>query len=279
MPIIVCIECYATFREMEELQRHEKTCKPPSKRKVWRQSTVSEEQNHREELEIVAARTWKRKGNNQLVTETVCEECGLTITGVLNLQKHMSMNHSVRCEQCGLRTAGKAKQKIHMDKYHSNEEQCCEICGEKVTKSTLKVHRKIHERTCELCSRTLNSKNTKKKHIYFVHGIGDDINVTCENCGKNFKGKRGLKYHERLVHKRIRNAVCDLCGEAFPINSALKKHKKAVHEKLKPFKCEVCDFCCAAHPNLNLHRGRQHNLPKMKIEEYRLMNGRSKDIV
>lgn len=75
--------------------------------------------------------------------------------------------------------------------------------------------------------------------------------LTCEECGKTLKGKKGLKHHIRLRHRgeNLHNLMmCHICSQTYRTSSDLTFHLYRVHEQPLPegfhvFRCSKCDYC------------------------------------
>jgi hypothetical protein len=50
--------------------------------------------------------------------------------------------------------------------------------------------------------------------------------TTCEQCGKTFKGERGLSVHLTTMHKVDRSVVCELCNRRYESPYRLNRHQE-----------------------------------------------------
>ena len=62
---------------------------------------------------------------------------------------------------------------------------------------------------CDKCEENFTSKGRLSKHRQCHHS---DQSYTCEECGKVFPSKPGLKSHERKVHQKEPSGLCAECG-------------------------------------------------------------------
>ena len=47
---------------------------------------------------------------------------------------------------------------------------------------------------------------------------------TCENCGKIFRYKKGLKRHQEVIHEGLRPYKCETCGKDFGEKRQYQQH-------------------------------------------------------
>lgn len=59
--------------------------------------------------------------------------------------------------------------------------------------------------------------------------FSNDNNFKCLDCGKIYKYKRGLKYHQRLHCGKNPQFQCNLCSKQFYQPGNLKRHMFLVH--------------------------------------------------
>ena len=71
------------------------------------------------------------------------------------------------------------------------------------------------------------------------------------------------EYFYRMTHDPRKQHKCDRCEKSFMRPVDLRKHISQVHDKLKPFYCENCQFKSGTVSNLNIHRMKSHQSPKL----------------
>ena len=81
--------------------------------------------------------------------------------------------------------------------------------------------------------------------------------------GPEVKTNAVREYFYRMTHDPRKQHKCDRCEKSFMRPVDLRKHISQVHDKLKPFYCESCQFRSGTVSNLNIHRMKSHNSPKL----------------
>ena len=102
------------------------------------------------------------------------------------------------------------------------------------------------QKECPECS--INVINLKD-HLKIQHK--HDEQQICSDCGKEFKNKKYLRNHERIVHTQ--KLQCNIC--AIEVKD-LKSHMNSVHNKgdLRQHKCDQCEKMFKSKKNLNTHK-------------------------
>ena len=152
-----------------------------------------------------------------------------------------------------------------------NEGQKEKLCSSSEKASTEFDHssNNVGPHKCDICHKTIISKEMKMD-MKKVHHMGKDVTlVTCHNCNKkimstlfncascskSFSHKGSLKMHIKRyhssdgikcdsvdpnlkisVHKTDKNHKCDSCGKSFSLEDTLKTHINRVHEGVKTIK-------------------------------------------
>jgi len=144
----------------------------------------------------------------------------------------------------------------HQIKEHTNEEvavaaNCyrrqqhfkCLICSQSIYgKQCLLKHMKRHvvysykPFACEQCPKTFYSIGMLHAHRIWH---SEQRLFWCATCGKRFKTKYTLKWHDLSVHKNERPFLCPSCGQQFKRLSDLIVHKRK-HTGERPFTCPIC---------------------------------------
>jgi hypothetical protein len=101
-------------------------------------------------------------------------------------------------------------------------------------------------------SKPESSRSVRRKR---VRGSGHPREqFQCPYCDKVSSENSNLKAHMRL-HTGEKPYICqkDSCGKAFRWKSSLSYHQKAVHSNLRPYACQSCDKRFLEARKLQLH--------------------------
>ena len=71
-------------------------------------------------------------------------------------------------------------------------------------------------------------KSTFKSTGIKVNEVKRSFN--CSICNKDFKQKKGLKYHIDTAHEGKKSHMCNICNSKFTTEQSMKNHKSSVHE-------------------------------------------------
>ena len=102
-----------------------------------------------------------------------------------------------------------------------------------------------------------------KYHDKVVHQKIKDYK--CEICPKTFGNSHNLNRHVESVHGK-KQIPCKLCSKTFKMESYLDIHMKIIHEP-KLVKCEQCEKEFYAQRYLNIHRSTNHGENVKKVEK------------
>ena len=202
---------------------------------------------------------WKKVS---YVPET-CHICGKVITLLGKMKVHLKdheleLKGRIRCKICN-----KDFLKGDIENHHKTcqrDPHICNICGKKcVNQSTLDYHiKKWHERQegnikCEECGKGFFTYSALK-----VHKKAHQEKVPCPECGALV---RRLELHMKTTHTPDdqKKHQCQDCGKGFIDKSGLKEHRMNVHLKLRPYKCRYgCEFAYNDKGNRNCHERKKH---------------------
>lgn len=232
-----------------------------------------------------------------------CDKCDKEFTSRSGLFNHCKIVHDqkchYKCNECDMMFLYKPHYDGHMNSHKLKKPFTCSDCNRPFSyKTSLNQHRKVckgenfqndadgnkkiekQKYLCDICGDELSTAKSLKTHHDFVHCAVDKL--SCEQCGKTFKGKYNLRRHEKLVHvepvamhvcnicnqtfsrpevlrqhiqrhKKEYIAQCSSCGKGFYSNYKLKEHERS-HTGEKPFSCEICgNYKCSTKSNLLKH--------------------------
>lgn len=127
----------------------------------------------------------------------------------------------------------------------------------KVT-SDKSVRREELQHTCEVCGKSLSSASNLRVHQRLHSG---ELPFRCDQCGRGFAQQGSLAAHARR-HSGERPFCCATCPAAFAERTHLRRHA-SVHSLERPFVCAACGKAVksafALKQHLRLHAaGRDH---------------------
>ena len=101
--------------------------------------------------------------------------------------------------------------------------------------------------------RHVNMAATGPKHPFFQAESGSDtLSLTCKICGKSYRSRQGLLFHERAKHQNVFNVYCPVCGKGFQQTTHMYGHM-ATHTNVKNFQCQACGAKYAHKTSLQQH--------------------------
>lgn len=131
---------------------------------------------------------------------------------------------------------------------------------------------------CQLCYKTLSSRERLESHVRRVHPPHKRVPVPCQLCGKFFKNACRVRNHVREVHEgktRVRvlprprpsadhktTFVCETCGYVTPSRVRLRHHQQSVHQGALPFACDCCEYKTSERSDLLRHRQRHAGIKR-----------------
>ena len=167
----------------------------------------------------------------------VCEKCPKICEsrGAFDKHKISHLEKVVPCKQCSTRFKTNSLMQWHKKRKHS-QGRVCTKCGDIF--KYLEKH--LKGSTCGLGEKPL------AKH-------------PCSLCPKKFTSMCGLRYHEKNIHKKIKNYTCQSCEYKTYSRSNLAMHVGSQHEGRKLEK-QDCPFCKKRPYSLDTHVARYHGM-------------------
>ncbi|XP_033215053.1 zinc finger protein 37-like isoform X1 [Belonocnema kinseyi] len=101
---------------------------------------------------------------------------------------------------------------------------------------------------CNACGKIFRNKKGMCYHDSCVTGIRP---YQCEYCDRSFVKRSHFEYHER-THSGYKPFKCHLCDKAFPQKNKLNRHMFS-HNQLKPFSCNKCEKSYSKKDDLKSH--------------------------
>lgn len=173
-----------------------------------------------------------------IVKPYACRVCHKRFARRTYLHLHFALHSNEMrfvCHVCKQRFQHRSNLRYHMITH--KEPPICAICGDKfATKYSLKVHAKTHASgkpyTCDVCSKTFNSRGVFKRHTR-VHRK----TFVCATCNTGFASKQRLQRH-MVMHMKVKHK-CEVCGNFYKRRESLMAHSSKSH-RVTPLSCTLC---------------------------------------
>ncbi|XP_038220512.1 zinc finger protein 28-like [Zerene cesonia] len=192
-----------------------------------------------------------------------------------------------KCDTCVLGFIKKDSLDLHVEKYHRQTIGAyeCKICEKRfATQHNLHKHTKNHyvSHRCLFCRYETVSQHAAIIHCrdkHFEDEAGrvrcsqcDSVftsveeleihmskhTISCQECGRYFKGKHTLRMHIRRIHNAHRQYICDSCQRTFNTKSRLESHM-ATHSVALAEKLSYCGICKVQYKNIYVYRNHLKN--------------------
>lgn len=126
-------------------------------------------------------------------------------------------------------------------------EQMSKGKGNKVKKSKRKPEEPAE---CSDCNIKFTTKRSFQRHWNVIHELKF---VSCDECGKQLRGRDALKTHRQALHMEKVYYECDKCHKKFTIRKSLGNHKREVH-----LKCLFHDISFMTDLEMDTHLKEEH---------------------
>ena len=123
------------------------------------------------------------------------------------------------------------------------------------------VKGEVAQVSCRTCRKVCLNEDYFVSHRCRGQETGKKHRFICNTCGKSFKQKIGLQYHNIYIHNGERKAACPHCSYRAPDKAKLSLHLRK-HSKARPFVCEICNASFKVRSTYKTHVARHSNSGK-----------------
>lgn len=198
----------------------------------------------------------------------ICDLCGKSFVLKTHLLGHIRTHDSekVSCSVCN-KLLKKSSMTRHLRTHSGNNEvYACPHCPDRFVSFSTRVNHlaKMHnvdifKYHCKICSKKFHLANSLSKHVRRCHF--QELNATCEECGKGFFDKKSLTEH-MLKHTGEKNFQCKICLKSYARKCTLREHVKIHDNVKKSHQCTVCDKIFTHRGSLKTHVWKVHQHSK-----------------
>jgi len=225
--------------------------------------TIEEQHDHDKEIHMKASRY-------------LCQDCDSTFDSKTELVQHYSDNHNTLslmkfCYICKQPFFKLSVLRKHLEDLHGEiiPSETCLMCKEtfKTSKGASHHMENVHAFLKFKCTKKISCGMTFDSMTEFSIHVKTHIipeNLSCQHCGKEFKGKQNSQFQRHVKsHSMEKSVACNNCDEKFYFEIELRSHISAKHD-LK-HKCSECDHKARHKSDLELHFTRKHTDGKSHI--------------
>ncbi|ODM89570.1 putative zinc finger protein [Orchesella cincta] len=193
-----------------------------------------------------------------------CLICGKTLTTKAGRDLHIMAVHTnerpFSCTICGRAFSNKTHLKRHFETHSGLKPYKCTKCSSSfATQGGLYnhdkvVHVKARIHPCSFCDKKFITTGDRNAHLATHLRINEKLQK-CKLCGKRYASVNGLKYHIKIIHRKVKNFPCSQCPKTFGFKHSLNAHAQTTHtsSEKKRFECVFCEKRYGNSGSLNFH--------------------------
>lgn len=116
----------------------------------------------------------------------------------------------------------------------------------------MKSHSNLKSYMCNICGKTLATRNGIYVHMKVHNGIKNHV---C-HCGTKYVTAGQLASHVKHIHSKQKPFTCSYenCGKSFVTNIALRAHIRSHCVEKKQFECSICGKFLTTLSKLTEHK-------------------------
>ncbi|XP_072400287.1 uncharacterized protein [Diabrotica undecimpunctata] len=202
-----------------------------------------------------------------------CNMCEQVFPFKTEFDKHYITNYNLipvyTCTFCNKSAEKYSTFRSHCYRHITEGRYKCQYCPKGFSlQSMLHVHilakhTKVKPHNCEECGKTFVTKPGLKIHLK-KHKTETKEDYPCVECGKVLHTRGGLTSHMN-VHRLGRRFMCDVCGKTFTQKVNMQQHVKQ-HTGDKPHCCNKCGKTFAEKSHLVRHYSFHSEVRPFKCE-------------
>lgn len=188
----------------------------------------------------------------------------LDLSGIEEIVETVRTEHT--CELCNYKTADKSNFNKHL-RTHGDQVQASEMTSTPM-KGTDDTAR-LNEYICDQCGKTYKSKYGLKIHRKTKHEL--TYKHLCQICGKGYNQTIQYRFH-CSQHLEIVADKCRFCHTEFVAPGSLTRHLKICESNKSQtdktsYTCDICQATFKYKQHLNCHVKGKHQPPRYECKE------------
>ncbi|XP_059622647.1 zinc finger protein 668-like [Phlebotomus argentipes] len=203
----------------------------------------------------------------EFAEELLCHVCGEKLVGDATLQHHLEGHgDSLKGLKCLFCSKSCCDMNDHIADWDFTEDllDMCQIEEDAESEKQVSDENPEGEKTeafqeisqCEICGKIM-LRSSVGSHLRTKHSSKKPFE--CEKCGRCYKSRGSLKFHQENHRKRTKSWTCEKCGSSFFDEKSLQAHVRRIHGQYPSLSCcPVCEKSFRTPYDLKYHRETVH---------------------